>query len=164
MDAIWQLREHQKYSSDRRTRRGEYLGSVDDDYYLELGKKYFDRNLGRMFLLWHEGEAITTAFITIYAGRALYVFGGSSEEGFRMNAPALLFWKVFSRCRELECREFSMGGVPASAVDTESQSHGLYRFKAGFGGHQVKCLSGKADSLQTIGSLLVKIAAKRWDF
>jgi lipid II:glycine glycyltransferase (peptidoglycan interpeptide bridge formation enzyme) len=134
-------------SRERRVKRGEQIGLLDDVQFEELGRGYFDKNLGRVFLMLNDDEPVSAAFVSIYAGQALYVYGGSSDEGFNLDAPGLLFWHIFARCRELGCREFNLGGVPASAVNKESQSHGLYRFKAGFGGRQVECLSGSVENL-----------------
>ena len=161
-DAMQELRKLHMATRDRRLRRGEYLDMFDDTYYEELGKSYFSRNLGRMYLMMHEQRAVSAVFVTIYADRVLYVHGGSNEEGYKMDAPTLLFWKIFSRCRELGCREFNMGGVPASAVNPEVQSHGLYRFKAGFGGRQVPCVSGTAADLRLFRGALLSIAEKGW--
>lgn len=160
LDAMRRFRNLQVCSRDRRMQRGEYTGMLDDAYYEDLGKSYFEKNLGRVFLMTHENQSVSGAFITIYEGRAYYVYGGSNDEGFKMDAPALLFWKIFSRCRELGCREFNMGGVPASAVNPEAKSHGLYRFKSGFGGQRVMCLSGSANNLSPIHSALGAVVKK----
>jgi|GEM_PF-2033430 len=161
LDAMRQLQKLQASSRDRRMQRGEYLDMLDETHYEEMGKSYFGSDLGRVFSMTREDRAVSTAFVSMYADKALYVYGGSSREGFEMDAPALLFWKLFARCRELGCEELNLGGVPASAVNPESQSHGLYRFKAGFGGRQVTCLSGSAEKLQPIRSRLASIARKR---
>jgi hypothetical protein len=161
LEAMRQLHKLQANSRDRRMQRGEYLDLLDETHYEEMGKSYFGSDLGRVFFMTHEGRSVSTAFVSMYAGKALYVYGGNSQEGFEMDAPALLFWKLYTRCGELGCRELNLGGVPASAVNPESQSHGLYRFKAGFGGRQVMCLSGSAEKLQPIRSRLVSIARKR---
>jgi len=147
LDAVRQFRKLQKMSRDRRIHRGESIGVLDDAYFEEVGGRYFEKNLGHIFFLTHDQKPVSAAFVSIYGGQANYVYGGSSDDGFRMDAPALLFWKIFSWCRDFGCREFSLGGVPASAVNSDSQSHGLYRFKAGFGGEQVMCFSGTAENL-----------------
>lgn len=149
LDAVRKFRTLQKLSRDRRIQRGESIGMLEDAYFEELGGRYLEKNLGHIFFLTHHQKPVSGAFVSIYGDQAIYVYGGSSDDGFRMDAPALLFWKIFSWCREFGCREFSMGGVPASAVDTDSQSHGLYRFKAGFGGEQVMCFSGIAENLNS---------------
>ena len=149
VEAMQELRRLQIGSRDRRVERGEYFGRQAEAYYEQMGRRYFERNLGRLFLMRYEGRPVSAAFVSMYAGRALYVLGGSEPKGVDLDAPALLFWKVLSRCVELGCREFNFGGVPASAQDPESVAHGLYRFKAGFGGRQAVRVSGIADNLQS---------------
>lgn len=148
MDAVQDFRRLQVASRDRRLERGEDIGVLDDSYYEDLGRKYFRHDLGRVFLAVQDDEPVSAAFVSIHGGRALYVYGGSSDAGFSMDAPAFLFWSVFDRCRELGCTEFNLGGVPGGAEERGHPSHGLYRFKAGFGGTQVDCLSGSADDLR----------------
>jgi len=160
LDAIQQLRLLQKNSRERRIRRGESMELLDDSHFFETGKRYFEKHIGRVFMLTDQGQPVTAAFVTIYSGRAFYVWGGSSDTGFEMNAPALLFWKILPRCRELGCREFNLGGVPAEAAEPAALSHGLFRFKAGFGGRQVNCFSGVVKGLQPGLGLLVKMAKR----
>lgn len=160
LEAMRQFRKLQVQSRDRRIERGEHIGTAEDSYYERLGRAYFERNLGRVYLLTYQGEPVSGAFVSMYAGKAYYVFGGSSDSGFAMNAPALLFWEIFSHCRKLGCHEFNLGGVPASAMDKESQSHGLYRFKAGFGGRQIACVSLSAVNLQPGRDRIIGLARK----
>jgi lipid II:glycine glycyltransferase (peptidoglycan interpeptide bridge formation enzyme) len=160
MEGMRDLRRLQIQSRDRRMQRGEFIGMLDDSFYEEVGKKYFRKKLGRVFLMTQGDQAVTAAFVSIYAGRGYYVYGGSSDDGFKMDAPALLFFNIFARCRELGCREFNMGGVPADAVNPESPSHGLYRFKAGFGGKQINCLSLSIENLRPRINSIIRIAKK----
>lgn len=148
VEAMQELRRLQIGSRDRRVERGEYFGLQDEAFYEQMGRRYFEGNLGRLFLMRHEGRPVSAAFISIYAGRAFYMLGGSEPKGFELDAPAALFWSVLSRCVELGCREFNFGGVPVSAQDPQSVAYGLYRFKAGFGGHQVVRVSGTMENLQ----------------
>jgi hypothetical protein len=147
-------------SRERRERRGEQMPSLDDAWYEKLISSCHEKNLGAVFLLSHEEQPVSGAFVSMYGGHAYYVYGGSNETGFRMDAPALLFWNCFSRCRELGCTDFSMGGVPASARHPESPSHGLYRFKAGFGGRQDFCQSLTADNLRPFENAVRRTAKK----
>ena len=103
---------------------------------------------------------VSAAFVSIHDGKAYYVFGGSSDRGFAMNASVLLFMNIFAHCRTVGCREFNLGGVPGAAVGESSQSHGLYRFKAGFGGEEVPCFSLRADDLQPITGPLLRLLGK----
>lgn len=160
LEGMRTFRKLQIQSRDRRENRGEDIGRIEDSYYEKLGQAYFERSLGRVHFMTDKGVAISGAFVSIYNKKAYYVYGGSSDEGFEMNAPALLFWEMFSNYRESGCLEFNLGGVPASAADKEAQSHGLYRFKAGFGGSQISCVSLSAENLQPGKDRLIGLARK----
>ena len=160
LDAMKEFRELQVRSRDRRLERGEDIGVLEDSYYEEIGRKYFAHDLGRVFLATHEGEPVSAAFVSIYGGRALYVYGGSSDAGFRLDAPAFLFWNIFRRCRDLNCTEFNLGGVPADAESPDHPSNGLYRFKAGFGGRVIPCVSGSSEDLRPILRRARQLAAR----
>lgn len=160
LEAMRVLRSLQVVSRDRRIDRGEAIATAEDAYFEEFGKAYFKRNLGEVHYLTHNGNPISAAFISIYNNKGYYVLGGSNDVGFAMNAPVLLFMNIFSHCRELGCREFNMGGLPAISIDKSTQSHGLYRFKAGFGGTEVPCSSLQADNLQPGIDWVFKLARK----
>ena len=162
VEAMQELRRLQIGSRDRRVERGEYFGLQSEAYYEQMGRRYFEGNLGRLFLMRFEGRPVSAAFISIYGGRALYVLGGSEPKGFELDAPAALFWNVLSRCVELGCREFNFGGVPASAQDPQSVAHGLYRFKAGFGGSQAARVSGTLENFQPGLNGLLKTVKRFW--
>jgi hypothetical protein len=150
MDALREFRRLQVASRDRRLDRGEDIGVLEDEYYERVGQQYFEGGVGRIFLAVLDGDPVSTAFVSLYNRRALYVYGGSSDDGFRTDAPAFLFDAAFRRCRELGCHTFNLGGVPAEAEEPGHDSHGLYRFKAGFGGEQVRCVSGSHDELRPL--------------
>jgi len=160
LEGMRRFRKLQVQSRDRRESRGEDIGRIDDSYYEKLGQAYFERSLGRVFFMTDQGAAVSGAFVSIHNKKAYYVYGGSSDEGFEMNAPALLFLEMFSHCRENGCLEFNLGGVPASAADQKAQSHGLYRFKGGFGGRQISCVSLSAENLQPGKDRLIGLARK----
>ncbi|RJQ84716.1 MAG: peptidoglycan bridge formation glycyltransferase FemA/FemB family protein [Desulfobacteraceae bacterium] len=145
--AMRQFRQLQKRSRDRRLERGENMAVREDGYYEELGKRYFAADLGTVFMLTCDGRPVSAAFVAHYGPQALYMYGGSNDLGFEMDAPILLFSHIFSCCRERGRRIFNLGGVPEEARQPEAQSHGLFRFKEGFGGAQRICLNAVADNL-----------------
>ncbi len=139
LDAMQQFRKLQKRSRDRRLERGEEMAVMEDTYYETLGKRYFANDLGTVFMLTKDGTPVSAAFVAHYGSHALYMYGGSSDAGFKMDAPLLLFTRIFAHCREQGRRVFNLGGVPMQAREPEAPSHGLYRFKDGFGGEQRFC-------------------------
>jgi len=160
IDAMLQLRMLQLFSLNRRIGPGGHIDMPNEIVYEKLAKDYFEKNLGKLFVMTRNNKAVSAALISLYAGRAYYVYGGSNDEGFKTDAPALLFWEIFSRCRELGYRELNLGGVPASAAYPDSPSHGLYRFKANFGGRQVACMSGSVEELKPFRGWLASKAKK----
>jgi hypothetical protein len=158
--AMRQFRRLQVQSRDRRLQRGEDMAVTGDAFYEALGKKFFAANLGKVFMLTYQGQPVSAAFVALYDRRALYMYGGSSDLGFENDAPPLLFKYIFQRCRELGCQEFNLGGVPAEAESPEALSHGLYRFKAGFGGAQIPCENAYADNLNLRRDTFVRLAKR----
>jgi lipid II:glycine glycyltransferase (peptidoglycan interpeptide bridge formation enzyme) len=158
MDALREFRKLQVMSRDRRLEKGEDIGILDDAYYEILGQNYFANRLGRVFIMRSEGRPLSAAFVSIFGQKALYMYGGSSDEGFKKDAPVLLFQHIFRRCRELGCVEFNLGGVPAESVNKGAPSFGLYRFKSGFGGHQVACTNGYNHRLISAENCLFQIS------
>lgn len=160
LDAMQQFRSLQKQSRDRRLERGEEMAIMEDTYYEHLGKRYFANDLGTVFMLTHDGSPVSAAFVAHFGAQALYMYGGSSDKGFKMDAPPLLFTRIFAHCRERGCRTFNLGGVPGQATDPNAPSHGLYRFKAGFGGEQQRCENVAARNLNPRREKLLQLGKR----
>lgn len=158
--AMRKFRQLQKSSRDRRLARGEHMAILKDRFFEELGTRYFAADLGTVFMLTHGGRPVSAAFVAHYGRQAMYMYGGSSDAGFKMDAPVLLFTHIFSRCRARGCTIFNLGGVSEEAGRPESQSHGLFRFKAGFGGTQRSCQNAIADHLNPSREKLLKMAKR----
>jgi len=160
LESMQKFRTLQVRSRDRRLDRGEQMAVLEDTYYEELGKRYFKEDIGTVFMMLHEGSPVSAAFVAHYGDHALYMYGGSSDVGFRMDAPVLLFTHIFAHYREKGFRRFNLGGVPAEAMEPDTPSHGLYRFKAGFGGEQVLCSTVTADHLNPGRDKLLNLAKR----
>ena len=80
--------------------------------------------------------------ITIYNGQCYYLHGGSSSKGFELGASYLLFWEIIQDLKYNHFNLFNLGGVPKEAENGESLSHGLFRFKRGFGTRIIACMGG----------------------
>ena len=133
------LRDLQRGSQDRRRKRGENMVLGDDEPIVALMANMLTAGLGRLFLAEHADRIVSGAFMSTFNARAYYVFGGSHSDGFRLDAPGLLFWHMIRTFKSDRYVELNLGGVPASGADSAAAEHGLYRFKAGFGGREVPC-------------------------
>jgi hypothetical protein len=93
----------------------------------------------RTFAAVREGRALSVCVVGWGGGRAYYVMGGSTEEGYRCGAATWLHWRTMRLLRDHGCTEYNLGGTPAAAADPAYPSHGLYRFKSGFGADARPC-------------------------
>ena len=93
----------------------------------------------RTYAAFADRELLAAALVGIANGRAFYVMGGSTGGGYRAGAAAWLHWRTMRTLADAGCRSYNLGGTPATATMGSSPFHGLYRFKAGFGGDIVGC-------------------------
>lgn len=88
-----------------------------------------------------DGNPLASMFLVISGNRGTYLYGASSSENRNMMASYALQWKAMTIAKEMGCDEYDMFGV-SPAPDSGHPLHGLYRFKAGFGGeifHTLGC-------------------------
>jgi Acetyltransferase (GNAT) domain len=86
-----------------------------------------------------DGAPLSGALVGWSHGRAVYLIGGSTPEGYRRAAAVWLHWRIMEILVGRGLKEYSLGGTGEAASRPESPRHGLYRFKAGFGGEVVAC-------------------------
>lgn len=80
------------------------------------------------------GEKPLAAALVGWAGkRAYYVSGGSTPEGYECNASVWMHLQIALAFQAAGFTHYSLGGAPASAANPGDPSHGLHRFKTGFG-------------------------------
>lgn len=80
------------------------------------------------------GSLTLSAALVGWAGRrAYYVSGGSTPEGYARNASVWLHYQIAVAFQSAGFTHYCLGGAPATASDPRDSSHGLHRFKTGFG-------------------------------
>lgn len=81
-----------------------------------------------------DGDTLLASVVIGWANRrAFYVAGGSTPEGYTQGASAWLHWRVMNVFAERGFTAYNFGGTPVSASAENNPSHGLWRFKTGFG-------------------------------
>lgn len=86
----------------------------------------------------HAGETLMAAILTGWAGtRAYYIAGGSTAAGYERSASIWLHWTVMRAFAANGFATYNFGGVPETAASAEHPSHGLLRFKLGFGAQEM---------------------------
>lgn len=84
----------------------------------------------------HGGDILAGAIIAISGTRATYLFGASANHKRNLMASYAVQWEAMLLARSRGCMVYDMGAVPPSN-DADHPFYGMYRFKAGFGGHIV---------------------------
>jgi len=83
-------------------------------------------------------ETLLAAVVIGWANRrAFYISGGSTPTGYAQGAAAWLHWRVMRIFADRGFTSYNLGGTPASAINEADPSHGLWRFKTGFGSDTV---------------------------
>jgi peptidoglycan pentaglycine glycine transferase (the first glycine) len=105
---------------------------------------------GKCILLQAEyGGRVLAGIMAFYNGqRAWYFYGASSDEERNRMPTYLLQWEAMRWARQRDCLEYDLWGIPdedESILETNFTNHseglwGVYRFKRGFGGHQVRSI------------------------
>lgn len=91
----------------------------------------------RVYVAKFEGEPVAAAMVARYAGRATYLFGGSSDRHRQVMPSYAVQWTAMRDAAAAGCRDYDLFGMPASADDPTDPWHGLQQFKSGFGGRTV---------------------------
>ncbi len=87
----------------------------------------------RTFVARYQGEPVAAALAGRHAGRAYYFFGGSSGAHREVMAPHAVQWAVIRDAIAAGCKDYDMWGIPPDD-DPAHPMHGIWLFKAGFGG------------------------------
>jgi lipid II:glycine glycyltransferase (peptidoglycan interpeptide bridge formation enzyme) len=86
-----------------------------------------------LMLAAHGEDVLAGVIVTITGKNAYFLHGASTGRKRNLMASYALHWEVIRFARSRNCLVYDMGGV-APSNDSDHPFHGLYRFKAGFGG------------------------------
>ncbi|HEX4560903.1 MAG TPA: GNAT family N-acetyltransferase [Gemmatimonadales bacterium] len=89
------------------------------------------------------GQALSAALVGWAGKRAYYVSGGSTPDGYAHNASVWLHFQIALAFQSAGFSHYCLGGAPASAADPADSSHGLHRFKTGFGALVRSCAGAR---------------------
>jgi len=103
-------------------------------------KAYFQRMLDslgehvRLYMAFYEGQAVSGAITTNYAGKTCYIHGASDNAHRNVMPNYLIQWEMIRWAVETGCTVYDFQGVSGNLEDKEDHLYGLYRFKKGFNG------------------------------
>jgi lipid II:glycine glycyltransferase (peptidoglycan interpeptide bridge formation enzyme) len=114
-----------------------------DDFFVHPKQVYarmFDlfRSAGVFSMLFARKEGVLIAAITLVrvGNTCWYLHGASSNEHRNVMATYLLQWEGIRCAKEWGCRVYDFRAVP-DILREDQDMYGVYRFKEGFGGHQL---------------------------
>ncbi len=84
-----------------------------------------------------EGKPLAAGLFVAFGGKVDYLYGGSSRSHKQVMAPYAMHWGAIEWAIEHEAWIYDLWGIPR-VLSGESHAHGIYRFKAGFGGERVR--------------------------
>jgi len=87
----------------------------------------------RLYMAFHEGEAIAGTLAIYYGDKVWYLYGASSNESRNVMPNYLLQWNMIQWSLEKKCRIYDFRGVSGD-ISEDNPLYGLYRFKKGFNG------------------------------
>jgi hypothetical protein len=94
-----------------------------------------------MFVASQDGAPLAAALVGWANRRAFYVMGGSTAAGYECGASLWLHWRIACMLGAAGFATYNLGGATPEAAKPGHPSHGLYRFKVGFGARAVPCRS-----------------------
>jgi peptidoglycan biosynthesis/recognition FemAB-like protein len=114
----------------------------------------------RVYVARVEGEAVAAIMVARFGGRAYYLFGGSSDRHRQLMPTYATQWAAMRDAAAAGCRDYDMWGMPPTADDPSHPWHGLWQFKAGFGGRLVRYCGGWDLVLSPLGARLGRTAER----
>lgn len=87
-----------------------------------------------LYIAEHEGEEIASIMTLFSKDEAIYLYGASSNQKRNLMPNHLLQWTAMKDAKAYGSKVYDMYGMPPEGKDESHPMHGLYMFKANFGG------------------------------
>ena len=107
------------------------------DQFMIPPAQYFSNmldNLGedvRLYMAYHEGEAIAGTICAKFGDKVWYLYGASSNTHRNLMPNYLLQWQMIRWAVESGCKMYDFKGISGD-LSEDNHLYGLYRFKSGF--------------------------------
>ena len=129
------------YELTKETNARDGNSSHAKDYYLDLIRSSAtEREQGKdvpevnLYIAEHEGEEIAAIMTLFSHDEAIYLYGASSNHKRNLMPNHLLQWTAMKDAKAYDSKYYDMYGMPPEGEDENHPMHGLYMFKANFGG------------------------------
>jgi peptidoglycan pentaglycine glycine transferase (the first glycine) len=106
-------------------------------YYLDAWQSFYDAGLAQPFLAEYQGKALAAVLLVHFGGRAIYMYGASTDEERQRMPNHLLQWESIRYAKAQGCRVYDFWGAPNEFNEADSM-WGVWKFKEGFNGQVVR--------------------------
>ena len=106
-------------------------------YYERVWRTFLEKGMAYLLIAEHEGQPLAGVLIIRLGGKAIYMYGASTNKKRNLMPNHLLQWEAIRRARALGCTTYDMWGAPDNPNPSDPM-WGVYRFKEGFGGRFVR--------------------------
>ncbi len=122
------------YELYRETGRRDGFLTRPYSYYRQIWQTFLEVGWGHLLLAEHEGDLLAGLFLLYFGPCAWYMYGASSGHKREHMPNYLLQWEAMRRAKDAGCTTYDFWGAPHQ-LRPDDPLWGVYRFKAGFGGH-----------------------------
>lgn len=132
------------YELTKETNARDGNSSHAKSYYLDLIKSSADEIAAgkdvpviSLYIAEHEGDEIASIMTLFSHDEAIYLYGASSNNKRNLMPNHLLQWTAMKDAKAYGSKYYDMYGMPPEGKDEHHPMHGLYMFKANFGGKNI---------------------------
>ena len=148
------------YELTKETNARDGNASHAKEYYLDLIKASAqeieagaDVPVVSLYIAEHEGEEIASIMTLFSHDEAIYLYGASSNHKRNLMPNHLLQWTAIKDAKAYGSKYYDMYGMPPDGENENHPMHGLYMFKANFGGRIIHSIGSWDVPFKNIYSL-----------
>ena len=129
--------------------RKRFETTVDVEEFRRLQQALPDHLKMRIFICEQDGLALNALVISAVGDSAIYLLAATGERGLKERGAYLLQWRAIQWLKEQGVRWYDVGGI------NPDRNPGVYQFKTGLGGHEVRQAGGFQLSGDWVNTMLV---------
>ncbi len=109
------------------------------DYYLCVWNFFMKAGMAFPFIAEVDNEPVAGLFLFIFAKKAWYLYGMSTQKHREKMPNHLLQWKAIQLAKSKDCLNYDLWGAPDEFIETDPM-WGVYKFKEGMGGEVIRTI------------------------